>query len=239
MSTLQEAVLNTRVKMGWILRLVILGCVCGIKAENYSVLSLGMSDFEHVTQASSGQTTGIWVVRFCAENIGGLSACDGQDKKEWEALAQKMLEDGIFLAQVDMLKHPGLMKRFGKLAVVFPEEGGVSQHNGIIMLRNKRVYRPPAEVDDLEGWMRDGWEEDEGMPVPVEEGLLAGISSFLDYWNGVPEPWKSWVPPMVIGGVIMVVTLAFNLTFFFDGPKKLKKPKGKLSKKRSLTKKTK
>lgn len=149
------------------------------------------------------------VVRFCGDDIKDLQSCGGEAGEAWEGLAQKMKDDGIFLADVNVFEQPKLLKRFGKL---------ILSSEGIFMLRNKKLYvAPNGDPEEMEKWMLGGWEEQEGLQVPGERTV---VQDMLSRWNAVPEPFRTILPPAVIIIVFVVFIILTNLDMFTGGGKK-------------------
>lgn len=121
--------------------------------------------FEHDTQASTGQTTGTWAIRFC-----GLKESCGNSEEEWEALRDDMLEKDIFLATVNLGKEVGLAKRF---------QGYVDDDPIVLMLRRGSMYVHTLDFEDIVQWMVSGWEKEEPLEVPKEIGLLGEKSHVM------------------------------------------------------------
>ena len=66
------------------------------------------SNFEHVTQAATGQTTGIWFVNFCSPTAKNCKAL----VPLWEELGREMLQRQLFVTTVDVHASPLLAQRF-------------------------------------------------------------------------------------------------------------------------------
>lgn len=113
--------------------------------------------FEHDTQASTGQTTGTWAIRFCRESCA--SSHEG-----WESLQEGMLEENIFLATVDVGKEVGLAKRFHDY---IHDKDPV-----VVLLRRGKMYVRGLDFGEIEEWMVSGWEKEEPLEVPEEPGFL-------------------------------------------------------------------
>eukprot|EP00559_Dactyliosolen_fragilissimus_P008963 CAMPEP_0184861942 /NCGR_PEP_ID=MMETSP0580-20130426/6514_1 /TAXON_ID=1118495 /ORGANISM="Dactyliosolen fragilissimus" /LENGTH=236 /DNA_ID=CAMNT_0027359625 /DNA_START=53 /DNA_END=763 /DNA_ORIENTATION=- len=84
---------------------------------NGEVISLTDETFEHQTQASTGQTTGKWLVKFYAPWCGHCKSLE----PVWNVLAETMESDkeegndeyeGIIIAKVDVTTNPELGDRF-------------------------------------------------------------------------------------------------------------------------------
>lgn len=124
------------------------------------------ASFEHVTQASTGQTTGTWAIRFCGYGDGLTAAlCEGPSNEVWESMRDDMLEENIFLATVDVGKNEGLARRFQRY--IAEAEGPL-----VVLLRRGGMYIRRLDAPDLALWMVSGWEKEESLEVPGEIGWL-------------------------------------------------------------------
>ncbi|GAB4816849.1 hypothetical protein N2152v2_003895 [Parachlorella kessleri] len=119
--------------------------------------------FEAVTQAATGQTTGVWVVKFCSDTHQVCRDVKGG----WDRLATELLDQQIFLAEVDTDKSPQLTKRFH-----------IRKHPTILLFRNQKMYVFPATaVSDMMVGLRlfvtSGYESAHATAVPpTSPGLL-------------------------------------------------------------------
>ncbi|XP_071789076.1 uncharacterized protein [Asterias amurensis] len=125
---------------------------------------LNDDDFEHLTQASTGSTTGDWLVQFCDPERPQCEALIAS----WEAVAYR-LKGKVNVATVDISKNPNLVKRFSVAIertpyVVLFHNGKQFPyglfHFGIVSLTHfaEKSYKhvqgtvvkpPPAPFDDL------------------------------------------------------------------------------------------
>jgi hypothetical protein len=132
--------------------------------------ALDDATFERVTQAATGQTTGVWVVLFCA---AGAPACAAL-RLRWAALAAEFLESDLpsFLATVDATAAPRTAARFlgaGSERLPLP---------AVVMFRGGRMYRfagagaAPEAVARLEAWIGGEWRAEAGEAVPPPHGPL-------------------------------------------------------------------
>lgn len=95
------------------LRTILLSIV-GFLCTNAAVVELSADNFEHLTQAATGQTTGKWFVKFYAPWCGHCKAL----APTWDELAAKIeadhANDGIIIAKVDVSEpsNRALARRF-------------------------------------------------------------------------------------------------------------------------------
>lgn len=129
---------------------------------NAEVVNLNDQTFEHQTQASTGATTGSWLVLF---GIPNCDACE-QLKPLLVELGsdEELYENGVVLGSVDCLESSGVCHRFS-----------ISSLPVVIYLHNKRLYRYPRDeefgslpaVDDLKAFaLRDFAQKSEAEVIP-------------------------------------------------------------------------
>ena len=120
--------------------LLVLIAVAGAAAQG-EVVTLTDDTFEHQTQASSGQTTGAWFVKFYAPWCGHCRAMAGT----WVELAVEMEGTGVIIADVDATANPITTDRFNALVKGFPtlllfRDRGVFKHKGARDLESLRAF---------------------------------------------------------------------------------------------------
>ena len=101
------------------------------------VVDLDEQNFEHLTQAATGATSGDWLVLFCKESVPRCQKVQQNWQRVATTLAASREAKGlprINVAQVDMSQSSWLRKRFGiqSVPVVLLFKGGVmySFHGG-------------------------------------------------------------------------------------------------------------
>jgi len=154
------------------------------KAEAEPVTVLTSANFEHLTQASTGQTTGKWFVKFYAPWCGHCKRLT----PVWDELSTKTsteyADDGIIIAKVDVTSNQELGSRFDIKG--FPT---------LLFFANRKMYeyRGARDVDSLLAFVRGGYLNDSktvnvksvpGPPGWVEE-QLAALMSLLESQPGL------------------------------------------------------
>jgi thioredoxin-like negative regulator of GroEL len=78
---------------------------------------------------------------------------------DWEELAEDMLEEQIFLADVDAVASPQLAQRFQ-----------ITTIPTYILLRNRKMYTkgPSAVIEELKNWALKDWQQSLDSMVPPE-----------------------------------------------------------------------
>ena len=78
---------------------------------------------------------------------------------EWEVLSEEMLEDQIFLADVNIAESPQVAERFK-----------IVNTPTFILLRNRKMYIKPTGtgIEELRFWAKSGWGKDLPFDVPPE-----------------------------------------------------------------------
>jgi thiol-disulfide isomerase/thioredoxin len=120
--------------------LLVLFAVASAFAQG-EVVTLTDDTFEHQTQASSGQTTGAWFVKFYAPWCGHCRAMAGT----WAELAAEVEGTGVIVADVDATANPITTDRFKGLVKGFPtlllfRDRGVFKYTGTRDLESLRAF---------------------------------------------------------------------------------------------------
>ncbi|KAG7670641.1 hypothetical protein Ndes2526B_g00428 [Nannochloris sp. 'desiccata'] len=141
-----------------------------LSAAASALKTLTADNFEHDTQAATGQTTGVWLIRFCTFSSAPCQSM--QD--EWEELAEEMLEEQIFLADIDADASPRLAERFQ-----------ITTNPTYILLRNRKMYTkgPSTGIEELKNWALKDWQQTLDSMVPPETekfDVMAVISEMVE-----------------------------------------------------------
>ncbi|XP_034948252.1 thioredoxin domain-containing protein [Chelonus insularis] len=166
-------------------------------------------NFEHLTQASSGATTGDWFVMFYSSNC---VECQRMGAR-WEAVASK-LKQRINVARVN--KHTtgaSTARRFNIFEV--PE---------FILFRQGKMYRyqiPKYDINSFVSFAKEWYRNAQGEKVPVPQSpfddLTLMIANFLR-----ENPWLMKLGSITIG-VFVIVSVASKLRRKPELPEKKEK----------------
>ena len=115
------------------LALVVLFAVAGATAQG-EVVTLTDATFEHATQASSGQTTGVFFVKFYAPWCGHCRAMAAT----WSELAAELDGTGVVIADLDATQNPATTDRFIAHVKGFPT---------LLLFRDKKVFKHAGARD--------------------------------------------------------------------------------------------
>lgn len=144
------------------IKFAIIAIIIGfISAE---VIELTSKNFEHLTQASTGATTGAWLIDFYAPWCGHCKSL----APIYEKVAQKLKEDdsGVNVATVDVPANRDLGTRFeikGFPTIKFLKDGKVFTYKG------KRT------LGDLVEFAKGGYLTQEATEVPPQLGFFGEI----------------------------------------------------------------
>jgi len=134
--------------------------------EKSRVVELTDQTFEHLTQASTGATTGAWFVKFYAPWCGHCRRLEPL----WEELAKELEEHGVICAKVDGSENRNLMNRFQVRG--YP-------HMKLFHKGEMWTYTGTRSKEDLLDFARGGYADFLGDPVPKPPTLMKHIKDFL------------------------------------------------------------
>jgi hypothetical protein len=160
--------------------LCLLGLVLSSQCVSAEIMSLTDQTFEHETQASTGMTTGSWLVLF---SIPSCYSCE-QWKPFLEELSrdEALYERGIVLGTVDCSVNVGVCQRFS-----------VSTLPTMLYLHKKQLYtvpsldvltgsndkeegeEVPSTVDRLKGFVLKDFATTEALPIPDAPSFMDAI----------------------------------------------------------------
>lgn len=127
------------------------------------VVVLTDSTFEHQTQASTGQTTGKWFIKFYAPWCGHCKRMAGT----WKELAADMetnhSDEGIVIAEVDSTQDREVTQRFG-----------VTGYPSLKYIAGGKVYtyKGDRSLEDMKEFVLKRFAETEGEEVPPPESWV-------------------------------------------------------------------
>ncbi|KAG0576269.1 hypothetical protein KC19_5G067900 [Ceratodon purpureus] len=118
-------------------------------------------NFEHDTQAATGQTTGAWLVLFVDRRCERCTLAE-------KALLEAATEQQPIPALVNVLENPKIRKRFS-----------MTQMPQLRLFRDRRmfVYRGDWNAASISAFIQTGWKETEAQEVPPE---ASAVSEYLD-----------------------------------------------------------
>lgn len=184
--------------MIWVLICLLVTTDVQAQSPPESVLKLNDDTFEHTTQASTGQTTGNWLILFSEPS----HASHKELVKIWGSLSDYATTErlGVLLAQVDISAAPVTKHRFG-----------IGSEPDAVLLSNQKMYRVPGPLRGpgsqkrLQEFMETGASQVPGSKVPSASENLWKV--FTQDFLG-EEGWKPAVFALVgLGGGVMFLVL--------------------------------
>ena len=196
--------------------LLLLILLSGSSHASDSINPIVLTDeiFEHDTQASTGQTTGMWAIRFCSGEQAQKSVPSpcSQTDAVWRRLASDLLEsENILVADVHVEKEKGLLKRFEKQLVVPSNGDEMKRHPVVIMFRQHRnmyvkdwilpkgleSYDDEGVFEEMREWITSGWETASSpVDVPSQPSLYGDILARL---SSIQMPALYYIPiPFIV-----------------------------------------
>lgn len=114
-------------------------------------------NFEHDTQAATGQTTGAWIVLFVDRRCEKCTIAE-------KALLEAATEQQPIPALVNVLESPKIRERFA-----------MSQMPQLRLFRDRRmfVYKGEWNAASISAFIQTGWKETEAQEVPPEASTLS------------------------------------------------------------------
>ncbi|KAJ7523392.1 hypothetical protein O6H91_18G049700 [Diphasiastrum complanatum] len=163
--------------MAWLLvacllLLVLPQCMVGEEVQGAStLLSLSDANFEHDTQAATGQTTGAWLILFVSPDC---QKCIDIEESLLKDLAPS--EGSPILAKVNISESPRTSKRFN-----------VTETPNLKLFRDRRMfsYQGDWSSNDLLDFAKTGWGNVGAEDVPKDSSATDEIFKSLHnfYWQ--------------------------------------------------------
>eukprot|EP01023_Acetabularia_acetabulum_P068443 TRINITY_DN9712_c0_g1_i5.p2 TRINITY_DN9712_c0_g1~~TRINITY_DN9712_c0_g1_i5.p2 ORF type:complete len:215 (-),score=22.81 TRINITY_DN9712_c0_g1_i5:153-797(-) len=157
------------------------------------VVELTNKNFEHQTQAATGQTTGRWYVFFFEP---GRGACI-RLLKQWETLAIHNEMDDVIFAKVDIQRSPELKERFK-----------IEQTPHVVLFRDRAMYtyKGPVIGNQADKYLQSFYRED--YEKMIEEDVPEPLSQLQGYFQNMKFEHKSVRMYILFGGLFLLFILA-------------------------------
>ncbi|XP_026294009.1 thioredoxin domain-containing protein [Frankliniella occidentalis] len=157
------------------------------------VKELNDNTFEHLTQASTGATTGDWLVMFYSDNCVDCQRLQAR----WEAVGAK-LKTRMNVARVNK----------GAAGAATGRRFGVQEVPSFILFRQGRLYRyqiPKYDVTSFASFATDWYKNAKAEKIPPPKSPFDDFTQMIaDYLR--ENPWIFWV-----GFASFVIGLIFSL----------------------------
>ncbi|EFJ07868.1 hypothetical protein SELMODRAFT_448296 [Selaginella moellendorffii] len=185
--------------------------------EGPHLLYLSDRNFEHDTQAATGQTTGSWLVLFTDPDFEG--------GKDAELALRKLLEetrDGHPLfAKVDVAKSPKTRKRF---SITNPPQ--------LKLFHDRRMFDYSGDwtAETISEFVKQGWKETRAEEVPPEAALGGDLmEAFQHKYSQALQFLGSHPMALAVAGT-MVAVAGYSITSgILGGNGKARRRSGKKS----------
>jgi len=165
-------------------------------------------NFEHDTQAATGQTTGAWIVLFVDRRCEKCTIAE-------KALLEATTDQQPIPALVNVLECPKIRKRFA-----------MTQMPQLRLFRDRRmfVYEGEWNAASISAFIQTGWKEAEAQEVPPEASALS------EYMDDLETTFRSTLEYLgrrpgilvAIGGFFATFTYAVTLRILGLTPKSKK-----------------
>lgn len=178
-----------------------------IAEEGSDVVVLTTDNFEHLTQASTGATTGDWFVEFYAPWCGHCKRLT----PTWDKVAAE-LKGKVNIAKVDVTQNQKLGSRFGVRG--FPT---------LIFFHNGQLYRYSGQrtKEDLVQFATEKYKTVQGIPIPEPPTFFDEISSTVTgLLKGAQADFKAgkYTSPRIMVLALPVVFVLVLLAIIFTTP---------------------
>ena len=132
--------------------------------------------FEHDTQAATGQTTGIWLVRFCDQKSMSNWCVDGFIEY-WADLCDELLEEhGIMTGTVDLAKNAKLATRFSSpILDKYGVQLALFKDHGMYLASVEHEGDTDMTREEVKRWVLEGHAGEARLAVPPEPSLLESV----------------------------------------------------------------
>mmetsp|Transcript_7357 Transcript_7357/g.10514 ORF Transcript_7357/g.10514 Transcript_7357/m.10514 type:complete len:210 (-) Transcript_7357:761-1390(-) len=185
-----------------------------VPAALCEVIDLTDDTFEHLTQASTGQTTGKWFIEFYAPWCGHCKKLTPVWEELESTIATEHSDEGIVIAKVDGPENRDVMKRFeitGFPTLKYIAGGKVYEYSGA------------RSLDAMKEFVLGGYHSEEGKPVPPPPSFLDELlkkvpllSDLSDDLEHIVEMRKNAAVFLLLIGVVLGMVLNM-LIYEFTG----------------------
>ncbi|PNW82725.1 hypothetical protein CHLRE_06g291550v5 [Chlamydomonas reinhardtii] len=176
------------------------------------VIELTDATFEHDTQASTGQTTGVWAVLFTDSTVARFDRAS----IVVEQLAQEEEKEVIY-ARVDVARNVKVAKRFGDV-VFLP---------CIVLFRDRQMYvfdknfENPSILDEVRTFVESGYANAEPQDVPAVNERRLDPEAFKASTE-MDSKTVFWAVIMILGGLMFQAWAIMNKDKFKPEPEQEK-----------------
>jgi len=176
--------------------------VCQAKqSTNNAVIELHDDNFEQLTQATTGSTTGDWFIEFYSPACVHCSLL----APTWEELAVELKETNP-VAKVDITRNPLLKKRFN-----------IRSYPTLILLRKGTMYKYDGQrvLEKLKSFVQDTPQKAIGSPIPPPVSSLdILLDTMRDDWQHLADTKKIVVLFIFLVGSVLGIFIGFALARF-------------------------
>lgn len=191
-----------------------LACTALCAAE---VVVLTDENFEHLTQASTGATTGDWFVKFYAPWCGHCKKM----APTWDELAERLEGTYVNVAKVSVTENRAIGKRFGIKGyptIKFFSKGQMYSYKG------------PRTIEAFETFANGGYARADKEPVPGKKGLSEEVlDAFMDIARQLAARLKGDGLFILVIGIMIGVIFTSLIFVCLAPPAPLPPPKAKSS----------
>lgn len=187
--------------MKWCLAIAVLSLLSCISTA--SILTLTDSTFEHLTQATTGSTTGHYLVYFHAASAPSLPLLSSLDELALEE------SHGIILSTVSLPTSPNLQSRF--LSVLSSSPSSPSEPaDTLVYIRSGKLYNLPvtSSSSDAASFLTHGYTKSKHVPVPPEPTIFSSLMSITKEMHLSPKLVGIGMACVAFGAVFAVAAFA-------------------------------
>jgi len=193
--------------------LLIFGCtVVHSSAEHpASVIDLNDGNFEHLTQATTGSTTGDWFINFYSPDPIHCWFCK-PFVPTWIELSRRLI-NRIAVARIDTTTNVATRHRFG-----------ISRYPTLLFLKNGKAYRYDGDytAQSLEAFALGEWIKATAIDIPTEVSFVAQLWEDLQADMETLYQYKKLASGVIFGMGVLVGAVLRGLVQPAGG-KKVKK----------------